>query len=469
MSMIVFLAAPALAAGTAVWLSGAPDPAVVAGSTLLTPETAAPGAAWTDRDERALAQLQAELSASLPLLDVYDGELQIMRRLESAVADVRVVRAEDRDLLFRALVFQGLATYRYFPGTIGSDSSAAAYRSDIDGQAEIRAWVDAVALDPDRVPDETTLPDADARFAFQEARARLSLAAPAVVRAPALAPGASLVVDGKPATTNEARVQPGLHRVVIEAGGVWQGTWTQRLSSGETWTVVPPATSDELRGVGVELLAAPGQLRLSTATQARLATLEGPVQLVVTSRNAPMIYDVSDGVASRRASTENTNEGGVALRGRVVVGGAWVYDGDYYLQHLGEGAPWVKDTVNAGAPAFLAAVELAVGPLAVSTGVDLTFPLGEWHELPVGDGSMRLRAFPHVAVGIPFAQLAVGAWLPWRVGIGPQVHVPLKGPLELTGAYVFGVGIERTRDDGSVFTPDRAQYASFGVGGRFGG
>jgi hypothetical protein len=469
MSMIVFLVAPALASGTAVWLSGTPDPSAVPSATLLTPEAAAPGAEWTERDQRALDQLKAELAAALPLLDVYDGELQIMRRLESAVSDVRVVRPEDRDLLYRALVFQGLATFRYFPGTIGSDNSAAAYRSEIDGQAEIRAWVDAVALDPDRVPDEATLPDADARFAFQEARARLSLTAPAIVRVASLEPGSSLVVDGKAATTNEARVQPGFHRVAVQADGVWRGTWTRRLDSGETWALVAPATSDELRGVGVELLAVPSQLKLSPAAQARLEALEGPVMLVVTGRNEPEIYDVSGGVASRRVSPENAADDGMSLHGRVVVGGAWVYDGDFYLQHFGEGAPWVKDTVNAGAPSFLAAVELELGPLAVSTGVDLTLPLGEWHDLPVGDGTMRLRAFPHIAVGIPFAQVAVGAWLPWRVGVGPQVHIPLKGPLELTGGYVFGLGIERNRDDGSVFKPDRAQYASFGVGGRFGG
>ncbi|MDP6931464.1 MAG: hypothetical protein QGG40_01050, partial [Myxococcota bacterium] len=82
-------------------------------------------AGWSEQDDGAIATLGQELEEVRPLLEVFDGELEIIRRLGSALSDVQVIRPEDRDLVFEALAFQGFSIHRYFQDTLATDPTAA--------------------------------------------------------------------------------------------------------------------------------------------------------------------------------------------------------------------------------------------------------------------------------------------------------------------------------------------------------
>jgi len=74
-----------------------------------------------------------------------------------------------------------------------------------------------------------------------------------------------------------------------------------------------------------------------------------------------------------------------------------------------------------------------------------------------------------VALGHPIAQLTAGLLLPWRLGVGARVQVPLGHVLELDGAYVYGIGVDRPREDGQDdFEPTDSATAWLGVGARIG-
>ena len=98
-------------------------------------------------------------------------------------------------------------------------------------------------------------------------------------------------------------------------------------------------------------------------------------------------------------------------------------------------------------------------------------PLGEFHSLPSGSDSreLRLRAYPHLAVGAGPAALTLGWWTPWHLGVGVQGAVPLAKDWSLTGAFTQGIGLTRTREDGSEFNPATARMGWLGVARSFGG
>ena len=452
-------------AGTALWLNAPPDPSRSAGLTAISIEQATPSAGWTEADSRAIGFLREELAGVRPLADVFDGELQIMLRLQTALSDVRVIRPEDRDLVYDALLFEGFAAHRYFQDKLATDPAAAPYRVTVGDAVEVAAWVNAVALNAERAPTALDLADPDALLAFQELRARHLLRPTATVTATGLPAGGRLVVDGREAAVERTRVPAGHHRVSLTVEGSIRARAVVTLEPGQEYTLVLPASGDDLRALAGTLQDV-DTLDLDPGVLARLEGWEAPVALVVSSKKSLQRFEVQDGKAVR---VVEPTEAGAGLLVRATLAGAWVTDGDYFLQNAEDGAPGSVATVNAFAPTAAVEVEWRTqGRLAGAAGVDLGLPLGDWHDLPVGEGRLRLRAYPHLAVGLPLAQLSVGLMLPWRVGLGARVHVPLGDHLELGGAYVYGIGVNRERDAGPTFEPTDAQTAWVGVGGRFG-
>ena len=91
--------------------------------------------------------LRRELTAVRPLANEFDGELQIMARLAKSTEDVDLLRGpEERDLLRRALLFQGFAVHRYFQSKLGTEAAAGPYRTGEGENAWVTAWLDACAL-----------------------------------------------------------------------------------------------------------------------------------------------------------------------------------------------------------------------------------------------------------------------------------------------------------------------------------
>ena len=458
------------AEGTALWLNGSPDPTETPGKKTATPEQLAPSVAWSATDSRAIDHLAEELEAVQPLKDVFDGELQILRRLNAALAQVSAVRATDRDLVWRALVLEGYAAHRYFQDGLATDKNAEPYRVPVRDREEILPWVDAIAFDSDRVPTSAEIPDEPELKAYQELRARMLLVPPGAVVAQNLVSGARLVVDGREAPADRAELLPGRHLVAITEAGVIAARQEIRLDSGGEKAVSLLAMAEDLVALAAPLSDRPRALLLTAPVLARLAQAEAPVELILEGPRRPIHYELVDSSAVL-AEKERPEGRPVGLIAHAIVGGGWVYDGDYLLQNVDQGAPSSVGTVNAGSPIGSASVAAALGPLALGLGLDVAFPLGDFHDLPVGESRLRARLFPHVEIGHPNLSLAVGPMLPWHLGVGGRLHLPLfplwHGPVEVMAAYTQGIPLTFQRGEGEPeFKASSASMAWVGVGGR---
>ena len=461
--MLMLSVALAQDEGQVLYLGMEPDPTMLAQLAVVQVEDLTPDQSVTDEDIAALENLAAELEAVRPLVDEFDGELAIMSRLDAAIKEVRVVRDEvDRDLLYRALVFQGFAVHRYFQDTLAEDPAAAPYRTTLNGQVTVKAWVDAVAIAPQRNPDAEDIPDEAEQLAFDGAAAQIRLAPRGAVVGVGLPEGAGLVVDGAPPRTGKVNVAPGYHRVAV----VWEGQVVARaegdVPAGGELTISVDAMASDIEALAPQLSERPDAYSIPPEVLALLNTLDGPVYLVVPGHRDPYVYRVEGNAAVRQV--EERESASLTVHARV--GAGWMTDGDWLLQNAADGAPQTYGTVNAFTPVVTLGADLDVGSLVVGVGSDLYLPVGEHHTLPSGDATVRLRAHPHVALGVPSAKLTVGYLFPWQLGVGARAAVPV-GPVEVGASGVYGVGLELPREDGSTFEAQNAAAASVTVGKSF--
>lgn len=456
--------------GRLVWTEGTPDPAFHPELEVVPLAQVAPDLRWSARDAAALERLRAELEAVRPLVDTFDGELQILSRLEAVIADLPAVQDEaGRALLYQALVFQGYAAHRYFQDTLASDPAAAPYRATLGDAVVPRAWVDAVGVDPERDPTPQDLPDPDALRAFDEVRAAARLAPRATVVARDLPEGAALVVDGRPPeATDRVYVPPGPHWVLVVDQAGAHARARARVASGEELRVEMAPSPQDFAELAAALRQGPEGWALEPQVRGALAQLEAPVFLAVPSEDGPWLYELRGGAAvlvEPPAGGRDTDQSFTLVAG---VGGGWLYDGDFYLQHA-EVAPYTRGTVNAPTAAFNAGARWQRGLLAVDGGVDLSLPLGEHSTLPTGDRELRPRAQPYAAVGLPWVQVSAGFLFPWHATAGARVSLPLGDHLALAGAVWQGFGLTRPRAEGEPeFEPASARGAWLGVQARMG-
>jgi len=459
-------------AGTAVWLSGSPDPSQTPGDTAVTVDDIAGPDPFDESDLAAARALVEALAASRPLLDEFDGELAIIQRIDRALAPITVLRPTDVDPMWQALLLQGLAVHRYFPDPTAEEAQSAGVSSTFANRAENRGWANAIALAPDRLPTVRDLPDDAARLAYQEQRARALLVPDSVLTISHLPDTAIMRIDGKVQVSGANRVAlvPGHHRISIEHGD----TVHQRLQiiamPGEPIEAAYLADTTAFGPVSLALADAQGAVSLSPAVVARAESLDGPVKLVVPQKRGVKVFLI-DGTAAfpnDLSSSLMSGKNGPVLR--VGLGGGWVYDGDYLLQNNADGAPEDTATVNAGTPVVHFSGQLPLGdtPLHASAGVDLLVPMGDFHTLPTGEQEVRTRAFPHLAIGAGPAALTVGWWTPWHLGVGAQATVPIQLAWSVMGGFTQGVGIPRARDTGPDFEPATARFGWIGASYTFG-
>jgi hypothetical protein len=461
-SLILLTLAEAMADGTAIWLSTPPDPSLDPDATHLRAESLLPGPAWTAEDARAIENLSAELAEVRPMLDVFDGELQIMLRLEQALSSIRAVRPEDRDLIYQALLFQGLAVSRYFQDGLATEAGAEQYRAIISREVEVRPWIDAVAFAPKRQPGLAEIPEEPELLKFQEARAR-HLLRPTTTLSVDLPDGARLLVDGQEAVGDAVQALPGRHWMALTIDGTMVAHAQFRTDQTGSTTFQRPVLSTDLEALAAAMAAGSPSIELSDATVSALSSLQAPVLLHTGEGRRRLTYTVT---GSRASIWVEDSAPATGLGWRVSAGTGWLYDGDFYLQNAASGAPGEVSTVNAIAPLLSAGVEWRLGVPVLAAGIDALLPTGEWHDLPTGDTRIRIRPYPHLAAGIRSLQVTAGLMLPWHVGVGPRAHLTLSEPLglSLTGAYVYGRPVTLSREDGSTFTPNTSQTAWLSVG-----
>lgn len=454
------------------WTAPPSDADAAAVGRTLPDATAAPlddlitGGAVAEDPAIAIEALRTELEAVRPLAGQFDGELQIMARLSKATSDVHALRdPADAELLWRALVFEGFAVHRYFQNKLGDDPAAAPYRTG-DGLAALPTpWLDAVGIMGPRMPQDADLPEPNEKLAYDAVRATATVMPAALVEVGSLASGVSIRLDGQvvePRQGVRTLVVPGRHMFRIEAGGAVLMSVDTRFkpsanailtapfgpaerdalvtlaNRGDGWDV-PEAAMVPIRGVGEPVyLAIPGQPRL----------------LRVDSGKAEPVHITSD------AGTKH-------FAARIALGAGWVSDGDFFLQHVDEGAPYDETSVNAVTPALSVGGEARFGLLAAGVGVDAQIATGEFHSLTTGSDETRAFVYPHVALGVPWVQATVGYLFPWHLGVGAQAHLGVYKGVEVFGSAVYGVPLEQDRGTDPVFQPLPLIGAWGGVAYRF--
>lgn len=427
----------------------------------------------------ALGALRSELDATRPLVDQFDGELEIMARLAKATADVGLLRTEaDRKLLFDALAFEGYAVHRYFQDRLGTEAAAAAFRVGTGSAAQVRPWLDAAALldapplSPELVPDQAE------RLAYDDVQAYTRVMPSVTFTVGALAAGAEVYVDGTRVETAGARVLavPGRHYVHVQVGDTVLFHAARPFDAGTTFAVQAPygpteqAELTELVGRGTDGWPVPGAVRAVA-----LAVGE-PVYVGVSAGGSkdPFLVRLDSPTATRVAipkgerARSSAAPADAGVFGRVAAGAGWASTGDWFLQNVADGAPHDASTVNGAAPAVSGLVGYRRGLFVVGAGLDALLTTGAFHSLPSGDGDLRVWTYPHLAVGIPWVQATVGFQAPWYVGLGGQAEVPVWGPLAVFAKGTVGVPVPISRTEGPTFEPLPAYDAWGGVAVRFG-
>lgn len=240
------LAPSAQAADIVVWMQ--PDPPdermiqradnKTGGTAHLTgADLAFPPAPASPQDQAAYDTLEQAVADGLARWEEFEVELEIAQTLDASFAAISIVRSED-DLedLRDAFLFQGAAVGRAFERLeLEEGERAAAFRQPLGNGIVIRAFVDAVALDPDRNIQRNDLLDGTAWTDFrrdEDIIEGLMSGSLDVARAPE---GATVILDGTPmAGSGPFPVAPGRHWVHLLHRGVVSGRAVVDVTEGET-------------------------------------------------------------------------------------------------------------------------------------------------------------------------------------------------------------------------------------------
>lgn len=444
----LLLAALAHAQGSALWLRGPADPGATVDRVDHPLDAVVPDQGWSSEDTRAIETLAEELAAVRPLVEVFDGELEIMARLERAIADVHVVRGDaDRDLLVRALRFQGFAVRRYFQEGLATDPSADMYRTRLGETWEVGPWVDAVALAPDADDVTADIPEEAERAAYGAVRARVLAMPRATLDFGALPADATASVDGRPVEragddTFRAAVLPGMHRAAVFEGGIVAARGRVRLGPGEVHTLRRRPTRGEMEALAAALDARATPVRLDPVVIGALSLLEAPVVLVVPSDTGPIVYDVEGTWAVYDApppppepEPEPEPEHPAPVLGATAAI-AWAYDPAWATP---DGAPGTA--AHGLATQVGASIVAPFGPITASAGLDVAVPTHRWGEIDVGGAVVRPRIQPWLGLGATSVPLTftIGGLLPRHVALGLRARWPSEGPVALAAGWTQGI------------------------------
>lgn len=478
MSLILLLAAPAFA-DRVLWVSP-PDPAsaaavarTVPGSTSAPVETLMNGGTGAVQTG-AIALLRTELAQVRPLAQVFDGELQIMARLSKATDDVDILRSEEeRNVLRQALLFEGFAVHRYFQDKLATESAAAPYRTGEGAEVWVTPWLDACALlaAPLGVkPDD--IPEAAERLAFDAAQAHCQAMPGATFILGDLAAGAEVRLDGVKIEGGpgvRVRLMPGRHLFHVSVGDTLLLAQDVRIKPGADALVSAPFGPSELAELRGRVASGADGWEVPVAARMPIAGFGEPVYIATPAGDKTSLLRVDGTVATAVRIKPPESATRPHLVARATLGGGWVSTGDFLLQNLETGARQDKYTVNAGTPAASVSVALESLLWHVGLGLDGQLTVGQHHSLPTGDTTTSTFLYPHVAAGLPWAQVTVGPMFPWYLGVGGRARIPLFKPIELFAAGVYGVPMDRPREtDEPTFEPLPLYSAWAGVTVRVG-
>lgn len=411
--------------------------------------------AWTEADEEAYANLERALAEARTYETRLDGELVIMRDLDGPVAAVGAVRDEaDRGRLFAALAYQGFAVDRFFGDDLAAAAEAEPYRALLNDVAVERPWRDAVALDPERAVTAYEIAEAPQRVAYGAVQTLVTDALPASITPRGLPEGGQLVVDGRPAAvgpSGNVKLPPGRHLLHVLLSDRIAARWDVTLASGASAEVQVPLDDATWTSFVSEL--APGG-SVPEPVAACVRAIGGALWVVSPGDDGLRVLEVTPGGVEAVALEDppptdivRSSSDGVVF-GAGLLGG-WLSSGDFYTQDPGA-VPRERGTVNATTLGLYLDIDGEVGPLVFGGGVDALLPLGADHIALTGEGSTRLRAYPHLEVGVRYAVATVGYLLPYHPGAGAELRLPL-GPAEVRLHGLVGLPRQGTRSDDTTY------------------
>lgn len=443
------------AASAGTLLSLAPDLQVelLPREAVVPPQAIVPDARYTAVDAHATRTLGEALIDVRPLMMKFDGEIEIMGRLEAAVSEVRVIRdLQERRLMYQALAFEGFAAQRYFQDGLGTEPTAEPYRVVVGDTVEVKAWVDAVALDPYHEPTRADVSEEPELTAFKATRDRLLFSAPALLFIDSVPPGAEVVLDGQVQTTNPAagfRVYPGRHHLTVSVSDVIVERDDFPIAAGELRHLTVPPSKKELDDLTTALGAGPDRVTLTDAMHRALIELPAPVRVAAPGPEGALYFRLDDDELFRIDADGSTDaERSINADVRIWIGAAVLHDPGFAGN---SDAPDGFTTLNAGA-ADVGAAAVWHLPLPVPTagkghpidwiaglGADVIAPGGTWHALPVGDRDVRLRVDPYLSFGVPFAQITAGIVSPFYAAIGARASLPITDAARLDASFTEGL------------------------------
>lgn len=412
----------------------------------------------------ALDTLRRELEGVRPLVNEFDGELQIIARLAKATADVEALRTvDDTELLWRAQCFLGFAVHRYFGERLGTDPAAAPYRVGSGADASVAAWIEATALFGPREPLPDDIPEPAQRLAFDGVRAKVQVMPAASLVVGRLAEGATLWLDGRAVDTaaqQRTLMVPGRHFLEVRVGDVVLLRGNTSIGGGSTMSAEAPFGPREREALATLARGGDGWI-VPVAAMTPVSGAGEPVYLGVPDRGRPTLLRLDRGTAEAVALVAPPREQS-PLAVHAAVGAGWASTGDFFLQNVGDGAPYDTSSVNAFAPAFLVDGEWRAGLFAASAGVAAVVSTGEHHELTTGESTTRAFTYPHLGVGLSYVQATVGPMFPWYLGVGGKARVAAWKGLEVTAAGVYGVPLEVAREAGEPSFQPLPLYTAWG-------
>jgi hypothetical protein len=224
-ALVCLLWAPsALAQSFVVWMEAeVPDEKAVKRADKLTGgsnhlshvDLAFPPQPATDEDKDRFDKLRKAISEGQARWDEFDVEIGIAQELQGIIDVIDVLR-DERDLqdLVQARLFQGAAVNKGFdPASFPDDETAAPFRVVLSGVVANLPWVQAMALQPDRVFTRADIADGSAFPDLQKLIVPMQALEPGFVDLTELPKGTVLYLDGREAdvTNPKLSVRPGRH------------------------------------------------------------------------------------------------------------------------------------------------------------------------------------------------------------------------------------------------------------------
>lgn len=470
MSMILFVSAAL--ADRILWTTE-PDPVssaavarTVPGATSARLDSLVTGGTLTVKAE-GIDVLRRELGSVRPLANEFDGELQIMARLAKATDDVDILRSEEeRNLLRRALLFQGFAVHRYFQDKLGAEAAAAPYRTGEGAGAWVTSWLDACSLlGVSNAIAEDDIPEKSERLAYDKTQAECQSMPSATFVIGQLAAGAEVRIDGvkiEGGAGVRVRATPGRHLFHVSVGDTLLLAGDARIKAGSDAVITAPFGPTELAQLEGMVQTRKGGWVIPAPARLPIQGLGEPAYIAVPGGEKTLLLRVDGDVATEMRLAAPPEALAVNVRTRITLGGGWVSSGDFLLQNLDDGAVADKYTVNAGTPAASVSVAAEGRFWSAGVGLDGQLTVGDHHSLPTGETDTSVFLYPHLAAGLPWVQATVGPLFPWYLGIGGRARIPIVKPVELFASGVYGLPLERPRAEGEPsFTP-LPMYSAWG-------